>query len=331
MAGWAFRNPVADEPEDLRFAFINEDDGMITGNTITAQMQIGRNNDNASHRAHRRRGRRRLRRPPPVRDVVDRPDRRRSRSCCSSTSCRTRSRCSTRTAPSPSQSLGLGVVNVARNGNALRLFVNNDFGSTPSEFISVDRIAVTDTNPLTDLVTLEVNRNTGEMMLINSTGRQPGRSRVLSRFCRPAARSTPPTGKRSPPTTTATATIPSTTTTPGPSTWQTSANCPNPSTPAMAACSTNGQQVVLSMGAGPWVRSPIEDLFIELQFAGGVTRQGNVNFVGNGGKRLAVGDLNFDGLLTVADWTTFIANAETDLSGLTGPRVIPAATSTSTA
>ena len=79
---------------------------------------------------------------------------------------------------------------------------------------------------------------------------------------------------------------------------------------------TNGQEVILSMGSGPWIKNPTEDLQMELMFTGGVIRRANVNFVGNGGERFEVADMNFDGSLTVDDWTIFIAGAETDLSGL---------------
>ena len=42
MAGWAFRGFDAAEPEELRFGFLDNDDGLVTGNLVTAQMQLRR-------------------------------------------------------------------------------------------------------------------------------------------------------------------------------------------------------------------------------------------------------------------------------------------------
>ena len=78
------------------------------------------------------------------------------------------------------------------------------------------------------------------------------------------------------------------------------------------------QEVILSMGSGPWIKGIYEDLEITLNFDGGISRKANVNFLNNGvnGPRFGLGDLNFDGLLTAADWTAFNAGAEVDLGGL---------------
>ena len=74
---------------------------------------------------------------------------------------------------------------------------------------------------------------------------------------------------------------------------------------------------MLSLPAGgTWLKSPFEDLQMTLNLAGGVTRTVNVNFIGNSGLKWASGDFNFDNALNGADWLSFIANSETNLTGL---------------
>ena len=53
-----------------------------------------------------------------------------------------------------------------------------------------------------------------------------------------------------------------------------------------------------------------------LDLTGGVTRTVNVNFINNSGLRWATGDFNFDGSITVADYTILATYAETDPTGL---------------
>jgi hypothetical protein len=161
----------------------------------------------------------------------------------------------------------------------MRMVVNNNFGSDFSEFINVGRVALTDSNPLTDLLTLEVNRDTGVTKLINTSGAAVNSVESISLTSDIGA--VDPAG--------------------------------------LTAFSGNlaiGQEVTLSTGSGPWIKNNMEELRFELNFAGGVTRSANVNFVGNNDVRFGLGDLTFDGNLTVDDWTTFIAGAETDLSAL---------------
>ncbi len=77
-----------------------------------------------------------------------------------------------------------------------------------------------------------------------------------------------------------------------------------------------GQPVVLSQGVdGVWLKGPFEDIAVELVFANGDTRTADVNFTGNGGG-YGLADLDFDGSLAGSDWLIFVANSETDLSGL---------------
>ncbi len=317
LASWAFRGFDAAEPEELRFGFLDNDDGAFAGNLVTAQMQVRRNTTTQGVEF--------------VGDAVG-PG--------STNLTRNHQLSIDQTAPfrmvlelnkssntyeifyknggSPSQSLGIGNVATARNGNSVRLFVNNNFGSDFAEFISVDRMAVTDVNPLTDLLTLEVNRNSGEMKLINTTGGPLAGLESYSILSasgalnganwKPIAGNYDSAGNGSVDVDNA---------------WNVSVSNVGELTEAVVAGNggalSAGQQVVLSVAGGPWVRNPVEDLYMELRFAGGVTRSANVNFVGNGGRRFATGDLNFDGAITVNDWTTFIANSETDLSGLSSP------------
>ncbi|MCA9259088.1 MAG: hypothetical protein KDA61_07805, partial [Planctomycetales bacterium] len=84
------------------------------------------------------------------------------------------------------------------------------------------------------------------------------------------------------------------------------------------------QQVVLSNGLGAWIQNPDEDIAAVLNFDGGISRHVNVNFVGNGGKRFESGDLNFDGALTAADWSVYIAGAALDLTGMSAAQAYQA-------
>jgi hypothetical protein len=320
ISGWAFRGFDSTEPEELRFGFLNEDDGAFSGNTVTAQMQIARNTTTgaveilgdavgvgSTDLSHT--GQFTVDQSAPVKMVLALDKTSNSYEVFY------------KDGANPSQSLGLGDISTSRNGNSVRLFANNNFGSDFTEFISVDRIAVTDVNPLTDLMTLEINRISGVMTLINSTGGSLAGLQSYSILSSSGALNS--------------------------ANWKTIAgnydrasnggngsvdiddawavSVSNVGELMESVISGNGgaltvnQPVILSKGDGPWVKSPIEDLYMELHFAGGVTRSANVNFVGNNGKRFSVGDLNFDGQLTSADWTIFIANADANLSGLSEP------------
>jgi hypothetical protein len=216
----------------------------------------------------------------------------------------------------PSQLLGMAPIATARNGNSIRMAVRNNFGSTIDEFLAVDRIALTDTNPLTDLMTLEVDRITGEMKLINTTG--IALSGLRSYSITSAAGALNPTNWRS--VTDFYDQAPGNGSVDPNGEWsKTSTTTSNLSEGVVGGDGGNlaiNQEVILSMGTGPWVQGIYEDLEITLNFDGGITRKANVNFVGNGGKRFTVGDLNFDGQFTAADWTAFNAGGEVDLDTL---------------
>lgn len=76
-----------------------------------------------------------------------------------------------------------------------------------------------------------------------------------------------------------------------------------------------GTQLNLSAGGG-WIRSPVEDLVLSITLADGGTVAGTVEYVGNGGAAFSRSDLNFDGELTLADWSVFRSFNLTNLAGL---------------
>ena len=278
MTSWEFFNNVVGEGEEIRFGFLNEDTGN-DGSTVTAEMRIDRNTTSEAIE---------------LRGVAVGPG-----------SSNISSRATLNTAQTnpfkmvlelnktsntyevfykdgnnPSQSLGIGSIAPTRDGNSIRFVVNNNFGSTIDEEFLIDRVALTDTNPFTDLLTVEVNRDTGVTRLINTSG-------------------TTLSGVQSVSVTSDVGAFDSA----GFLDFSGSLNA--------------GQEAVLSTGAGPWVKNVTEDMRFVLNLTGGGTRSANVNFVGNNGERFALGDLTFSDGLTVDDWTVFIANAETDLAGLT--------------
>lgn len=204
------------------------------------------------------------------------------------------------------QVLGIGAIAPARNGNAIRFATNNSFGEGNTDYpvvpadevFSIDRIALSNMNPFSDLITLEVNRADGAMTLRNTSG--AAINDVQSYSIASPAGGLNPAG------------------------WAPIAGGTNSSsnTQLMQSFSTainlaNGQNIVLSSAAGAWLQSPIEDLNMVLTLTGGATRTVNVNFIENGGARFAAGDLNFDGSITAADYLILTANAETSLTGLT--------------
>ena len=277
VTSWEFIDSIVGEGEEIRFSFLDDTTG-TSGSTVTAEVRVDRNTDTEAIE---------------LRGVAVGPG---------SSSISNRATLNTvqadpftfvlelnktsntyevfyKDGTNPSQSLGTGSVAPTRNGNSLRFVVNNNFGSTIDENFLIDRVAVTDTNPLTDLLTLEVNRISGETKLINTSGAAV--NGVLSTTLSSDIDAIDPGGISS-----------------------------------FSGDLAIGQEVVLSTGSGPWIKNPTEDLRFELNFTGGVTRSANVDFVGNDGERFEIGDLTFDGSLTVADWTIFIAGAETDLSGL---------------
>ncbi|MGD9634017.1 MAG: PEP-CTERM sorting domain-containing protein, partial [Pirellulales bacterium] len=166
-----------------------------------------------------------------------------------------------------------------------------------NEVFSIDRIALSNTNPFSDLITLEVNRSNGAMTLRNTSG--AAINGVESYTIASPAGGLNPAG------------------------WSPIAGGTNSSSNSQLMQSfaapinlTSGQNTVLSNASGAWLQSPFEDLTMVLNLTGGATRTVNVNFINNGDERFAVGDLNFDNNITAADYVILAANAETSLAGM---------------
>ena len=172
VAGWDFRGPdligESIDPEQIRFAFLDDDTG-TDGSAITAQVQITRDvttgniqlegsalGSGASNLSSTAQLATAQTNPFTMVLELDKANE--------------RYEIFYKDGSGPSQSLGSGSVAPSRNGNSIRFVANNNFGTDLDENFTIDRIALTDVNPLTDLMTLEVNRDTGVMKLINTTG-----------------------------------------------------------------------------------------------------------------------------------------------------------------
>ncbi len=320
MSKWDFENFDSTRLEEFRLAFLNDDTG-TSGSTITAQMSIRRNaagnveivGDSLGT------GSTNLPAPATIATVQSAPFTAVLEINKTSNTYKVFYKDNT----SPTQVLGMGSIAPTRNGNSIRMSVNNDFSAfntnypadPPFEVFAVDRVALTDTNPLTDLLTLEVDRVSGAMTLRNTSG--VGLTGLESYSITSTVGAFDPTK------------------------WKTVAgnydstgngsvdNAPWAVTTSLktqlaeafqsgdGGGLTNNQSVVLNVPAGnTWLKSPFEDVHMTLNFAGGVARTVNVNFIGNSGIKWTAGDLNFDNSLTVADWLVFIGYSETNLSGL---------------
>jgi len=335
MSGWDIRAADAiNNPEQIRFGFIDENvDGTLvtTGNAVTAQMQITSRDLGAG----------------PVVRLEGSALGTGSTSLSQAVTLNT-----VQTAPfvmvleldktnnryevfykdgtNPSQSLAQGFVSPGRDGNSIRFVANYNFGSSsfdqggipvadPGEFFSIDRVALTDTNPLSDLLTVEVDRDSGQVKLINSSG--AALSGLESYSITSGLGALDSTGWKP-----ITDNYDENLVGPGDGSvdmddnWMIDSTTTSLLSESVIAGNGGdlsiGQEVILSTGGGPWIKNPNEDIDVELTFAGGVTRRPSVHFVGNGGVPFEVADLNFDGSITADDWTLFIAGAEADLSAL---------------
>lgn len=74
-----------------------------------------------------------------------------------------------------------------------------------------------------------------------------------------------------------------------------------------------GTGATVSLGAGAWIQSPVEDLTMLYTDTGGLDRALTVRYVGG---RAALGDLDFDGSISASDWVMFITNAQADMSAM---------------
>ena len=288
LSSWEFNAYDTTNSEQLRFTLLDDDTG-TSGSTVTAQMQIRRNPDTGSMElfgdAIGTAG------SFDIANTVDLPNTQSSDFTMVLAVDKTSNSFEVfyKDGANPSQSLGLGGVSRARDVNSLRMVTNN-FGAENfpdfnvfNEFANIDRIALSDTNPLTDLITLEVDRDTGAMTLINTSGASVGG--VTGVTLQSATGSVDLTDFVD-----------------------------------FTGTLSNAQSVSLdsSPGSAPglWVRNPVEDVNATLATAGG-DRTVNVNFVGNGGLKWITGDLDFDGALDADDYGILTLNAEADLSGLT--------------
>ncbi len=324
MSNWAFKQALPDDPaEEIRFGFLNEDTG-TSGNTITAEMQIRRTSEGTIELAGRALGT--------------------GASLISDTAPLATDQTVPFTAvleadfdtdtykvfykdgSNPSQVLGQGAMAPTRTANSVRFAANNNFGSTNfyPEFIdeqfNIDRIAVSDSNPLTDLVEVVIDRDDATITLLNNTG--VARSNLESIEIASANGSLNVSGWKSVAgnydnSGTGNGLVDSD------GTWSVVTSTPT----LLEEMSDGGNGGTLGVGAvvplslgidenGGWLQSPFEDVTVTLNFSGGVSRTANVNFEGNNGSRFPMGDLDFDGELTVDDWAILLANGEADLGGL---------------
>ncbi len=307
MSSWAFRQALPTDPnEEIRFGFLNEDTG-TSGNTITAEMQIRRNTagdielfgralgTGASAIANTA--------PLPIDQVnpftavleVD----------FNSNGYKV----FYKDGANPSQLLGQGAIAPTRAANSVRFAANNNFGSTNffptviDEQFNIDRIAVSDTNPLTDLVNVIIDRDAGSLTLLNNTGVSLANLESIS--IQSATGSLHPDGWK-PVTGNYDNSLTGDGSVDANGTWSivssTASELREVSDGGDGGLLGIGPPLVLSMGDGAWLKSPFEDVSVTLEFAGGVSRAANVNFEGNGGQRFPMADLTVDGVLDVADW-----------------------------
>ena len=145
MSGWHFVDSVVGEGEEIRFDFLDNDTG-TTGSTITSQIRIDRNTDDGSIEL----------RGTAIgvgsSDIDNRATLNTTQKAPFTMVMELNKTSNTyevfyKDGVNPSQSLGSDRVAPDRNGNSIRFTVNNNFGSTIQEFFSIDRFAVSDTNP----------------------------------------------------------------------------------------------------------------------------------------------------------------------------------------
>ena len=322
MSSWAFRQALPTDPnEEIRFGFLNDDTG-TSGNTITAEMQIRRNTSGDIELFGRALGTGASvianTAPLPIDQInpftavleVDFDS--------------DAYKVFYKDGSNPSQLLGQGAIAPTRAANSVRFAANNNFGSTNffptviDEQFNIDRIAVSDTNPLTDLVNVVIDRDAASLTLINGTG--VTLSNLESISIQSSAGSLNPAGWKPVAgnydnSATGNGSVDNN------GTWSivtsTASELSEMSDGGDGGVLAAGSNVVLSMGDGAWLKSPFEDVTVTLGFAGNVSRAANVTFVGNGGQRFPLGDLTVDGALDVADWLELMFWGETDLQGLT--------------
>jgi PEP-CTERM motif len=306
MSGWDFYQNPGDPSEEFRLAFLNDDTG-TSGATITAQVNIRREaggenivmvgsalGDGSASIAG----------APVLNTTQTNP----FTVVLELNKTSNNYKVFYQDGTNATQVLGLGALAPSREGNSLRLAVNNNFGNFSQDYpvdyfevFSVDRIVLTDTNPFTDLITLEIDRDNAAMTLRNTSG--AALTGIQSYSITSASGALNPAG------------------------WSPGAANPTVSTNEELAAAfgtppnlANNASLPLSTGPGAWLKSPYEDLQMVLNLSGGASRTVNVNFIDNGGTKFLDGDFDFDNDIDAADWLSFIANAETDIDGFSQTR-----------
>jgi hypothetical protein len=320
LSNWQLENFDATNLEEFRVAFLNDDDANF-GTTITAQMTIRRESGGNVLIAGDALGAGAtvLQNTAPLPNTQTQP----FTATIELNKTSNTYKVFYKDGANPTQVLGIGSVDPSRGGNSVRMAVNNDFSAfnfnypvdPPVEVMAVDRIALSDTNPFTDLITLEIDRGSGLVTLKNTSG--VGLTGLEGYSITSTAGAFDPTKWKTVTGNYDSAGNGSVDNAPWAVTTSSKIELAEMFQSGDGGGLTNNQNVVLSVPLNDtWLKSPIEDVHMTLDFASG-PRTVNVNFVGNGGLKWASGDLNFDNQITGADWLIFIANGETDLTGLT--------------
>jgi hypothetical protein len=79
---------------------------------------------------------------------------------------------------------------------------------------------------------------------------------------------------------------------------------------------TGGTTALELSTGGLWRKSIYEDVQIMARLADGSNLPVALEYVGNGGVAFKRSDVNFDGLINIADWNVFLANNGTNMSTL---------------
>ncbi|MCA9186507.1 MAG: discoidin domain-containing protein [Pirellulaceae bacterium] len=73
----------------------------------------------------------------------------------------------------------------------------------------------------------------------------------------------------------------------------------------------------LNLGSAAWLRSIYEDVTMQILEANGSIRDVQIRFEGNSGNSYIRSDMNFDGAIDAADWTSLVTVLEADVTGKT--------------
>jgi hypothetical protein len=224
--------------------------------------------------------------------------------------------------PALGASFGIGRVVSFGEDNAGNLYIvdmggargNAGFGNDYPATATGQIFRVTSLVPQLD-VTLTVNRNTGELTLVNSSGSAIdfiGYAITSPKGAIDPSDMIPITGHYDIPIPPGDGSIDNN------NSWEitsnTNANFGEESTGdkgTLAAAAT------ISLGdTGAWVQSIYEDWSLQITLANGTTATGAVEFIGNGSQPFDRSDLNFNGMIEPTDWLKFRANYFNEFTGL---------------